>query len=106
MKSDDEKVKSTPAELQAIAQTVRALAASYQGEAIDLLRLLRVLEALHQEIRDELFQQALPMNRQALYALLRTIETEGGWPYIPRMNLKAFLKDLPLETPFNEVNKL
>lgn len=106
MNSEDEKIETLPTQLQAIEERVRTLAVSYQGDAEDLLRLLRVLEALHQEIRDQLFQQALPMNRQALYALLRTIETEGGWPYIPRMNLKSFLKDLPLETPFSEVKKL
>jgi hypothetical protein len=39
----------------------------------------------------------LPDNRQALYSLLRDIEAEGGWPYIERMRLQAFLTNLEQE---------
>lgn len=78
-------------ELQAIANSVRALAASSQGDSLALLAVLRQLEELHREIRDGVFQECLPDNRQALYNLLKDIETEGGWPYIERMKLHAFL---------------
>jgi hypothetical protein len=88
-----------PSELQAdldsIAKLVRSTAQTHKGQSHELLALLRVLEAIHQEIRDGLFQDSLPDNRQALYALLRDIETDGGWPYIHRMKLQAFLSQLP-----------
>ena len=78
-------------ELQSIATAVRALAGSYQQDSQALLALLRQLEQLHREIRDGMFQASLPDNRQDLYALLKDIESEGGWPYIERMKLQSFL---------------
>ncbi len=83
-------------QLDMLAAVVRAVAQQHQEQGIELLALLRQLEALHREIRDGLFQSALPENRQALYALLRDIEANGGWPYIHRMKLQAFLKKLPV----------
>jgi hypothetical protein len=85
-------------ELQTITATVQALAQHCRGDVVELLRLLRVLEALHRDIRDGLFQEALPTNRQALYTLLRDIEIEGGWPYISRMKLKLLLENLESES--------
>jgi hypothetical protein len=85
------------ADLEKITAIVQAVAQQHQGNSLDLLAILRLLEALHQEIRDGLFREALPDNRQALYALLRDIETSGGWPYIHRMKLQAFLANLPTE---------
>lgn len=84
-------------DLQAIADLVHAIARQRQGKSLELLALLRLLEALHQEIRDGLFQPSLPDNRQALYALLRDIEADGGWPYIHRMRLQEFLSNLCTE---------
>lgn len=84
-------------ELDAIATLVHTVAQQHQGKSLELLGLLRLLESLHQEIRDGLFQQSLPDNRQALYALLRDIELWGGWPYIHRMKLQAFLANFPIE---------
>jgi hypothetical protein len=81
-------------ELAAIARSVRELAKRHQGDSIAILALLRSLEQLHQEIRDTLFQESLPDNRQALYRLLRNIEAAGGWPYIHRMKLQSFLAKL------------
>ncbi len=81
-------------ELQAIATVVRTLALSKQGDNLAILALLRQLEQLHREIRDGLFQASLPDNRQALYALLKDIESNGGWPYIQRMQLQAVLAQL------------
>jgi len=85
------------AELLAIAAAVRDLALGCQGDSIALVALLRHLEELHREIRDGELQAALPNNRQALYALLKDIETAGGWPYIERMKLQSFLANLPVE---------
>jgi hypothetical protein len=84
-------------ELQSIATAVSALAGRCQGDSLALLALLRRLEELHRTIRDGMFQASLPDNRQALYALLKDIESEGGWPYIERMRLQPFLANLQLE---------
>lgn len=83
--------------LQAIATVVHDASQVCQGDTIGLLALLRQLEQLHREIRDGVFQESLPDNRQALYALLKDIESEGGWPYIERMRLQALRVNLQLE---------
>ncbi|MBD2210773.1 hypothetical protein H6G64_15605 [Calothrix sp. FACHB-156] len=80
--------------LQIISNTVYDAAKSCEGDVIALLALLRQLEQLHREIRDGAFQATLPENRQQLYSLLKDIESEGGWPYIERMRIKAFLANL------------
>lgn len=85
------------ADLETIGKLIRAAAQQRHGKSLELLALLRLLEALHQDIRDSLFQKSLPDNRQALYALLRDIESDGGWPYIHRMKLQAFLANLTME---------
>jgi hypothetical protein len=90
-------LKTSSPELGAIASTVRSTVADYEGDSLKLLALLRLLEALHREIRDGVFQESLPDNRQALYALLRNIEADGGWPYIYRMRLQSLLSNLPEE---------
>jgi hypothetical protein len=81
-------------DLGAIATTVKKTAQECQGNNLELLALLRLLELLHQEVRDGLFQDSLPDNRQALYALLKDIENNGGWPHIYRMRLQDFLSNL------------
>jgi len=80
--------------LQEITATIQSAAQTYQGDTLALLSLLRILEELHQAIREGLFQDALPTNRQELYSLLKAIEAEGGWPYIPRMKIAALLDAL------------
>jgi len=84
-------------ELQDITTAVCALAKRCQGDSLALVALLRHLEELHREIRDGMFQVSLPDNRQALYALLKDIETQGGWPYIERMKLQSLLANLQAE---------
>lgn len=79
---------------QAITDVVRQTADQHRGNGRALLRLLRLLENLHQEVREGPFQEALPENRQALYALLKDIEAEGGWPYINRMKLRSLMVKL------------
>ncbi|MBD2353804.1 hypothetical protein H6G41_04060 [Tolypothrix sp. FACHB-123] len=88
---DTEKLAS---KLATIATTVDDAVQSCQGNSIAILALLRQLEQLHREIRDGAFQETLPDNRQQLYSLLKDIESEGGWPYIERMKLQAFLANL------------
>ena len=52
------------------------------------------LEQLHHEIQQGYFQSALPDSRQSLYALLRDIEENGGWPYIQRWKLQELFANL------------
>ncbi|NJK30052.1 MAG: hypothetical protein HC851_18710 [Acaryochloris sp. RU_4_1] len=85
------------ADLNDITTLINAHAQTSAGNPTELLQLLRLLESLHRSIRDELFIKALPANRHGLYLLLREIEAEGGWPYIPRMRLKAFRDHLYAE---------
>ncbi|MBD2518188.1 hypothetical protein H6G93_25060 [Nostoc sp. FACHB-973] len=91
---ESEKLSS---KMQAIATVVHDTVECCQGDTVALLALLRQLEQLHREIRDGVFQESLPVNRRQLYSLLKDIESEGGWPYIERMKLQAFLANLPQE---------
>ncbi|TVR09506.1 MAG: hypothetical protein EA395_10040 [Phormidium sp. GEM2.Bin31] len=80
--------------LDEVQEVVRQVAQGCQGNPEALLGLLRLLEALHREICEQEFRPALPDTRRALYSFLREIESEGGWPYIPRMRLKTLLAHL------------
>jgi hypothetical protein len=85
-------LQSFQTHIEEISTMVRETAERSQGDVIALLALLRTLEELHRDVCDRHFQAALPNNRQALYKLLRDIESQGGWPYIPRMKLQSFLE--------------
>ncbi len=104
--ADDYLPSELESRLDSIARLVRSTAYQYQNQSHELLALLRLLESIHQEIRDGLFQDSLPDNRQALYALLRDIESDGGWPYIHRMKLQAFLAHLPPEAEDDRTHSL
>jgi hypothetical protein len=80
--------------LETIVAEVHEIADRDRGNPIALLQLLRMLEQLHREIQQDYFQSALPDSRQALYALLRDIEENGGWPYIQRWKLQALFANL------------
>ena len=80
-----------------VTEAIRALAREHKGNPTELLALLRSLEFLHQELREGLFQESLPNNRQRLYNLIKEIEANGGWPYIPRMKLRSLFKHLQAE---------
>ena len=56
-----------------------------------LLRLLRRLEQLHRSIQDGPFRDSLPCGRNELFRLLEDMEHSGGWPYIPRLQLRTFV---------------
>lgn len=88
--------------LETIAEMVQSVAKKYQEDTLKLLALLRLLESLHREIRDSLFLESLPRDRQTLYTLLKNIEEEGGWPYIHRLKLQSLLKNLA-ENTFSEL---
>lgn len=82
---------------QDVAEAIRALAGEHEGNPTELLALLRSLESLHEELREGLFQESLPNNRQRLYNLIKEIEANGGWPYIPRMKLRSLFKNFQAE---------
>ncbi|MGA1304543.1 MAG: hypothetical protein ACO3ZD_10935 [Cyanobium sp.] len=64
-----------------------------------LLALLRHLEHLHRSIQDGPFRSSLPSERSSLFKLLQDMELSGGWPYIPRLQLRTFLDLLQQEEP-------
>ncbi|WP_228037813.1 hypothetical protein [Nodosilinea sp. LEGE 06152] len=82
-------------DLKALSQSIDRAALARRGQTLNLLALLRLLEQQHRDICETLFRDALPDNRQHLYALLRDIEVSGGWPYIQRMKLQALLANVP-----------
>ncbi len=82
------------AELERLQQKISAIADSAQGDGVALLKILRTLEQMHRQIREGLFLEILPQNRQQLYHLLKEIEAEGGWPYIPRARLQSLLSKM------------
>lgn len=86
---------SLPADLAQLSTLIDQAALGRRGQHVELLALLRLLEQRHRDICETLFYDALPDNRQHLYALLRDIEINGGWPYIQRMKLQALLSNLP-----------
>ncbi len=98
MEGNESRLEPLQAELQTIGAAIRQVAAQQQGDTQGLLLLLRFLEDLHQDIRDGLFQDSLPVNRQQLYALLRDIESSGEWPYINRIRLRSLLARLEQES--------
>ena len=81
-------------DLKEIADRINHIADRDCADPIALLHLLRTLEQLHREIQQGYFQAALPDSRQALYALLRDIEENGGWPYIQRWKLQELFANL------------
>lgn len=82
-------------DLQQLAQLIDRAAQARQGDSVELLALLRLLEQCHREVCDTLFRDALPSNRHNLYTLLKDIELNGGWPYIQRMKLRSLFANYP-----------
>jgi hypothetical protein len=90
-----DRTNELPEDLAHLSALIDGAALQRQGSHVDLLGLLRLLEQRHRDICETLFYEALPDNRQNLYALLRDIEVNGGWPYIQRMKIQALLANLP-----------
>jgi len=76
---------------------LEALARELEGQPEGLLALLRRLEQLHRTIQDGPFRASLPEDRNHLFDLLAEMERSGGWPYIPRLQLRTFLDLLQRE---------
>lgn len=70
------------------------LAGELEGQPESLLALLRQLEQLHRSVQDGAFRSSLPSDRSQLFRLLESMERSGGWPYIPRPQLRSFLDQL------------
>ncbi len=83
--------------LEEIVLIVNRASQKCHNDPQELLELLRTLEKLHKDIRINLFEPSLPNSRNDLYDLLLNVEESGGWPYIERMKLLAFLQNLLLE---------
>jgi len=77
----------------------QALAAEAGGDPLQLLQLLRSIEQLHRDLQDGPFRASLPSDRRGLHDLLQSMERSGGWPYIPRLQLKTFMELLDEPAP-------
>ncbi len=77
--------------LNAALATLQGLADEADGQPDALLLLLRRLEDLHRTIQDGPFRSSLPADRGELFDLLQSMEKSGGWPYIPRLQLRTFM---------------
>jgi hypothetical protein len=82
-----------------LIEALAGLAANHEGDPLALLSLLRQLEKLHRTIQDGAFRASLPADRGSLFRLLQDMEQSGGWPYIPRLQLRTFLDLLQGEAP-------
>ena len=71
--------------------SIQALSDQVDGDSEALLLLLRRLEELHRNIQDGPFRSSLPADRGELFNLLQGMEKSGGWPYIPRLQLRTFM---------------
>lgn len=78
-------------------QQLEELANELQGQPEALLALLRQLEQLHRSVQDGPFRGSLPADRSQLFSLLQSVERSGGWPYIPRLQLRTFMELLQNE---------
>lgn len=79
-----------------------ALSQELGGHPEALLTLLRQLEQLHRSIQDGAFRGSLPADRNRLFNLLQEMEKSGGWPYIPRLQLRTFMDLLQQGRPEEE----
>ena len=78
-------------------QSLQQLAQELNGNPEALLELLRQIEQLHRTVQEGAFRASLPADRSQLFELLQNMERSGGWPYIPRLQLRTFMDLLQLE---------
>lgn len=88
---------ASEARLDPLLSQLSALADDLQDDPVALLELLRSLEQLHRRIQDGPFRRSLPEDRNRLFRLLEEMERSGGWPYIPRLQLRTFMDLLSLD---------
>jgi hypothetical protein len=87
-----ERLTALLAELETLSQELAS-----RPEA--LLALLRQLEQLHRSLQDGPFRSSLPSDRNRLFEVLQDMERRGGWPYIPRLQLRTFMDLLQQDPP-------
>ena len=85
--------------LETVLADLRHLGGELEGQPEALLGLLRQLEQLHRNLQDGAFRSSLPADRGELFNLLRAMEQSGGWPYIPRLQLRTFMDLLQRDRP-------
>lgn len=78
-------------ELQEPLDALLRVAERHAHDSEALLDLLRRIEQLHRSIQDGAFRSSLPSDRNGLFELLSEMESSGGWPYIPRLQLRTFI---------------
>ncbi len=88
--------------LKGLLDNLNALSQELAGNPEALLTLLRQLEQLHRSIQDGAFRGSLPADRNHLFNLLQEMEKSGGWPYIPRLQLRTFMDLLQQGRPEDE----
>lgn len=84
-------------EITPLLEAFQQIAQAHSTDPQVLLALLRHLEHLHRSIQDGPFRSSLPSERSSLFQLLQDMELSGGWPYIPRLQLRTFLDLLQQE---------
>lgn len=93
-------------DLDAKVAALEQLAQDLKDDPQELLRLLRRLEQLHRSIQDGPFRDSLPSGRNELFRLLEDMENSGGWPYIPRLQLRTFMDLLQVPPALTAVDSL
>jgi hypothetical protein len=88
--------------LDGLLSGLNTLSEELAGQPEALLTLLRQLEHLHRSIQDGAFRGSLPADRNRLFSLLQEMEKSGGWPYIPRLQLRTFMDLLQQGRPDQE----
>jgi hypothetical protein len=98
--------ETVEAEIAPFLEGLAAVAEAHEGDPLALLLLLRQLEKLHRTIQDGAFRGSLPSERSTLFRLLQDMERSGGWPYIPRLQLRTFLDLLQTDDPGPQNDRL
>ena len=88
MNTDNSNNSVLMAKIDRLMNEVLNLAHQSEEDTMVLVTILRKLEFIHRQIREELFEPSLPNTRHDLYSLLKDIDETGGWPYIERMRLR------------------
>lgn len=97
MENQQNKQETIDSKLKPLTGEILALAENSQDNCLELIQILREIEFLHRDIVDGFLCASLPETRHHLYILLRHIEEEGGWPYIPRFRIKNLCEKLLTE---------
>ncbi len=78
-------------ELQAQIQTLTELR---YGNLDQLLELLRCLAQAYTDLREGACMDALPNTRHELYQRLNSLEQEGAWPLLSKVQIQTLLERL------------